>query len=306
MFYSKRKKLLASFQSFIICLILVTQVQASSGYTYSSQIEVGETLSWEIDEYRDFLTGESPGFYITDGFYTAQESTISIEVVEHPSDVLYNTPLLLWNSTTSWYDLYINDTIVHIAISMNSLMTLGFLQLPYLSPVSYQGNNAFQVIYDQMPQYNHTSTGTLNETGEFPIDYIYSELYSCNINNFGFHADSTLIYKRTQVINENLTYRWIWKEECEVSFDMDTGILIEQDYTIMNASQTIESDEFSTSIMTSYGWLFSSLESNYTFYSETPTTESTSNLLEVGVFSMFLLVFWIGIYQKRGKNLKIK
>ncbi|MCE7747432.1 MAG: hypothetical protein GPJ51_03480 [Candidatus Heimdallarchaeota archaeon] len=293
MFHIWNRRRLIAIQTLFLSLLLIVQAKADFGYAYSSNIAVGDTMSWELVYFYKDMPGYPDGFYVTDGYYIPEDTIISIEVVEHPNDVYYNLPSLLWNTTTNWYNLYIDDTLETLYISEDSLMTLGFLKLPYLSPVMHQGNNAFQEIYNQESEFNHTSTGTLDETSEFPINYIRSELYESSINSSMFYAHSTFIYDRTQVISENLTYRWLWKEKYGIAFDQNTGILLRQDQTTLNASQIIEKHEISTSITTSYDWFNSILESNYTVI---PTTDSSGFLVSVEIISIYLLLGLREIY----------
>ncbi|GAG65772.1 unnamed protein product [marine sediment metagenome] len=118
-------------------------------------------------------------------------------------------------------------------------MTLGFLKLPYLSPIINVINTeqvaAFQFLIDHEQTFNHTSTGTLNETSEYPMDYIRTELYSSFINATDFTAESKNYLKQTQVISENFTYRREWLEISNITFDLSTGILKKQETSIMNS-----------------------------------------------------------------------
>lgn len=303
MFHSSNTRYMVGVLCIFVVFTSLLPAQATSDYTYSSMIATGEIFSWEVEEFHESLDGYPDGFYITDGYYISEGSIISVEVVTNPTEIFYNSPPLLWNTTTSWYNLYINNTLVNLSISMTSMMTLGFLQLPYISPTFYQTNNAFREIYDQESEFNHTSTGTLDETSDHPIDYIRSELYSSEINGTAFTAESTLIYTRTQVISENLTYRWIWEDNCEVTFDLDSGILLEQDQVIMNASKIIETDEIGVSEITSYCWLVSSLVSNYTGSTLPSTNETSFILLNIGVSLIFLGVYFLNqIKRKKGNK----
>lgn len=304
----KKSLKLRFIQNFFIILILTLQNQAvissASSYIYSSSLSEGDTISWHITDLWSSgnLVDYQEGVYLTNEVYLPKRSVISIKIKEHPNDIEQNYPLILWNTTPYWYDLYINDTLVSLDITGKSLMTLGFLTFPYISPIKLQDEeeeiNSFQYIVDKEGEFNHTSTGTLDETSEHPIDYVRSEILTTYINSTIFSAESVDTYKKTQVISENLTYIWTFQKKYNFTFDLTTGILKNQECRIKNVTKTIECEGNEGSIGGVYSWFVYYLVSNYTF----PQINTDKTSIEMASFIISISLFCIVLSSKFRKK----
>ncbi|NPD88541.1 MAG: hypothetical protein HGN29_07445 [Asgard group archaeon] len=304
---------------FIYCLMLIiifiTQIQSSSSwissYGYSTIVEAGDIISWEVERFSgpSSFNNFKNGIYVTNGVYLPEGSTLSVRVNYHPNDLYYKHPLLLWNTSTDWYDLYINDSKEILEITMSSLMTIGFLTLPYLAPVKAEVNeeekNYFPYLIEQEEAYNHTSTGTLDETSEYPIDYVRKEIFTTFINSTDFSSKSIDNYKRTQVISENLTYIWTLRKEYNNTYDITTGILKKEECIISNVTTTIETDENSSSTSKSYHWFKYNFVSNYTYTSPQTDPTSFSSIIVISPTVLLCLVLFPKFLRKKGKNRRL-